>query len=257
MQTVINWLHKFDIPVRRCGYPQNHIKITHDLREFLEGHLLGDGSLPETGNPTTYYAHGDKNEEYVEWLSRKLSNFGIEQSGSINKRVYRGRVYYAYKSKGYIEFSGMRERWYINKKKKVPDDFEISPTSILFWYVGDGTYSVADKKYPNAKCCKIGTSLGNVVRIKCQLEDIGIICSITSQGLSILSETRNDFFEYILRSKNTPPRCYSYKFPKEFQGAFNTQGDNKRVSTQRSLLPPLPPRSSPPENFGAVGEVSN
>ncbi len=191
----------------------NHLNLSDRKVEFIEGNLLGDGSIFKHGNICARYAHSEKNKKFLEWLSRKLDNFGIEQVGSLRKNdseLVEG-VTYQYWSRSYVELTELRERWYSSGMKRIPPDLDITPIRLFNWYIGD------DSLFPNGSCKIASTRPDSELKlIKNKLEDIGITCSVTSMGLYIWVESSTDFFEYIIRSNLYPP-CYSYKFPDYFQ----------------------------------------
>lgn len=141
--TIWYWLHKLGISIRSNGEGVflangNYLDMSSRLQEFIEGELLGDGSIQMTGQRSAQYQHGSKYEKYVIWLSGEFAGQGIEQSGKIYKRKTGWGVGYHYYSKSYPELVPIRQCWYPNGKKIVPQD--LKPTSIMLrqWYIGDG-----------------------------------------------------------------------------------------------------------------------
>ncbi|KXA92680.1 hypothetical protein AKJ65_07185 [candidate division MSBL1 archaeon SCGC-AAA259E19] len=187
----------------------NHLNLSDRGIEFVEGNLLGDGSLFRHGNISSRYAHSEKNKEFLKWLSHKLKGFGIEQTGRLRKNDSESAygTTYQYWSKSYVDLSELRERWYPLGKKSIPQNLEISPTRLFNWYLGDGTL------FSN-NSCRIASArpASKLEIVKNQFLDIGITCSIGCNGIYVWVGSSEDFFEYILQSDLNPP-CYSYKFP--------------------------------------------
>lgn len=163
------WMKKFQIPKRSCSEAQrlrqsNHVTLTKELLELLNGMLLGDGHLarqekgwsPKLWRPC-------KHEEYLVWLSAKLFQLGVEQGGKINKYTRlmqlpgnkHSKFYtsFLYSSRSYLELVKLHDLWYrkarkeekfkTGKQKKyikiLPGNLQLTSLTCLMWYLGDGT----------------------------------------------------------------------------------------------------------------------
>lgn len=212
--TIYNWLRKFDIPVQQRGKRPNHVELTDELCEFLDGLLLGDGNI-HPRHAGAAYQHRDSNIEYLEWLSDKLREFGLERSGKIYEYEQRGCPDGHYKTKDYIELTEFYQRWYGEEgDKTVPEDISLTPTVLMNWYIGDGSYN------PNPRGgLRIGVICENMRKglpaLKEKLENLEIECTICSDGLRVGNSYQDRFFNYILSNGMEIPPCYEYKFPKE------------------------------------------
>lgn len=127
----------------------NNVVLINELKEFLDGELLGDGHL----NPVTYngivtsvrYQHGSSKKRYLQWLGMVLTNYGIKRCGNIRKRLHEIPtsksicIDYHYCSKSYRELVSYYSRWYPNRKKIVPKDLKLTPVTVRQWYIGDGS----------------------------------------------------------------------------------------------------------------------
>jgi len=200
--TIYNWLKKFGIPI---NLRLNRIELTNDLCEFLDGLLLGDGCIYPKGR-SAIYTHTEKHKEYLEWLSSKLESLGMEE---VSLRLD-SRGDFRYKSRAYVDLMEVRERWYPSGSKRIPSDVKITPTTLMNWYVGDGTFYRDDYEailgVKNEKCRK------RLPIVKSKLEEIGIHSTVNSTGLAIYkSDSLDRFFEYIGGAERPP--CYNYKFP--------------------------------------------
>jgi len=207
--TIYNWLRKFNIPVQQRGKRPNHVELTDELCEFLDGLLLGDGNI-HPRHAGAAYQHRDKHIRYLEWLSDKLEEFGLERSGKIYEYEQRGRPDGHYKTKDYIELSEFYRRWYDDGKKVIPEDLDLTPTVLLNWYVGDGT--LKDTVYLSAIKEQLREGIPLLVG---KLEEAGIESTINSLGIRIRNKSLDRFFEYVLSDGAEIPPCYEYKFPRE------------------------------------------
>jgi len=204
--TIYKWLRKFDIEVRERGTPANHLELSDELLEFLNGSLLGDGCihLAHHGKSASYEER-DTHGEYLNWLSNQLLRLGVE-SRDIKKEK---KGTFVLGTKYYRELVKVRDKWYPNGKKKVPKDIELTSTSLLNWYLGDGSYDPNDTARIGVFSLKDG-----LPQLQSGLEKVGIKANINSGGLRIRKESLDRFFDYILSDGVEIPPCYEYKFPR-------------------------------------------
>lgn len=195
--------------LRRCtGSPRkaNCVNLTEEVEDFLNGLLLGDGCLTIGKAKSAYYTHGDKNKEYIEFLSSKFKSFGIK--GKIRK--YKDKEAYSFKSLHYYEFYKMAKRWYPNGKKLIPSNFLITPNSLKNWYIGDGNYS----NTPLIDSSNF--SFESLIKISLELKDVGINNTLNEfkdrKRIRISTNSIKQFFSYILSVDNFIPPPYLYKF---------------------------------------------
>lgn len=182
----------------------NYIKITNKLEEFINGLLLGDGSMYYTGRKKScVYGHTDKNKEYLEWLKDKLNLFGIQ---CLEIKPHTNNTWLL-KTKAYRDFISIREKWYPLGKKKIPD-IKLTPITLFNWYIGDGSY---DKKSKSTKVviCSEFDQIGKIVMAE-KLKLINIKNSVYSNCIYI--KDKKSFFKYITNHKYKIPDSYKYKF---------------------------------------------
>ena len=181
----------------------NYFNISEELIHFLNGLLLGDGCLVYTTNKKScWYGHSDKNKEYLEWLQNNFRKFGIKCS---NIKTHTNNCY-ALKTLSYRNFTKIRELWYPNGKKKIPD-INITPITLFNWYIGDGSYSKG--KHPKVVICSQFDEKGKDTMAK-KFKNIGIKNSVYWNCIYIKS--RDIFFKYVLNHNYKIPKCYKYKF---------------------------------------------
>lgn len=186
-------------------------------KEHVDGFLLGDGSVGIDKRMKSKKARAKCGLEYEEF-SRYLISFFDEIS--INKYKdkkmkqgfhWEGRTRY---SKEWYE---QYLRWYPEgqdgkRLKQVPDDVVISPTSVMMWYLGDG--SVVHPQDDSTVMLRISTDgfkrEGVELLVK-KLNDIGIVCHRNNENrVQIKARGIPYFFDYIGRT--SPVKCYDYKF---------------------------------------------
>lgn len=206
--TIYKWLDKHDIDRRgRNEQRKNWAEPSDRLIESLEGGLLGDGYMgrPNDGGGA-YYQEADSTRAYLEWLQEHYDERGMD--GWIGRT--NGFTNWRYTSNKYMDLVPLWERWYSTGEKRIPDDFEITPTKMLFWYVGDGWLSEShDEAVVGIAGFDLADHFDMVVG---QLHERGITASVYKQGIRIWAESHTDFFEYINQSDVGIPDGYAYKF---------------------------------------------
>lgn len=185
----------------------NHIELTPKAIEELDGFLLGDGCLVPHNMISASYTHTDNYPQYIKWLRKHLSDYGLEITIPNENRL---------DSKSYRELYDQRLRWYPEGQKEIPPDLILTPPTLRNWYIGDGGYY---KGYNNTK-------KGETVMIYCtklkpellypQFKELEIPVTKYKKGLYIPAKNRRTFFEYITSDNPNIPPCYHYKLPKGF-----------------------------------------
>lgn len=213
--TVCKWMKKCDIPRRDSGKAQHVAKrhsvdLTDYQKRYIEGLILGDGYVNGFKYAGSFYL-GDSSKEYVKYLSEIFNDFGIKNDVS-----ERANDFYLY-TKRYPIFKQFREQWYSEEGKRIPEDYKITPVSLLNWYIGDGFRSKFRNEYNSEEVhVGIANSLFSSEKKKeiiDQLSERGIKASLHRDGeITILKDSQPAFFEFILQGGSIPP-SYEYKFP--------------------------------------------
>lgn len=195
----------------------NYIKLTKNLIYFLDGLLLGDGSLiMASRQKSVCYSHTDKNRSYLEWLAVQLVKFGLGVA-----KIRKNGNAFAIRTKYYRDLKWLRNHWYPHGRKKVPVDIEITPTILRNWYIGDGSYrkgkinknGVSTKKGERVLIAMEFDKEGKE-RLSGKLTLLGFSNTIHHEGIYIRARDRNSFFKFMLSDNLVIPECYKYKFPR-------------------------------------------
>jgi len=194
------------------------LPLGRDVYNFLSGLLLGDGGIYYAPSQKSgCYQHADKHEEYIIWLFDKLGEFGFNH-GPIYRRengVCTMRTKY-YRG----DLIKLRNKWYPQGKKCVPNDIIITPDCLKNWYIGDGSYrkgSNGTKKGERVFLCMEFDDRGRV-HLSEKLKILDIENNIYSNGIYIVARSRKRFFEYMQSGYSFIPPCYEYKFPEVYCG---------------------------------------
>jgi len=215
--TIYNWLRKFNIPIRSYSEAihldrANHCDLSGEAIEWINGELLGDGSIYSQSECSARFSYGTQYLEYAQYVSDTLKSFGVEQSGKIKKHYdKRHDVYfYNYISRFYEEILSIRKRWYPEGKKIIPKDLKLTPLTCRQWYIGDGCLYNRKNRNPSillAACCFSDKDIFYLIN---QLNKFGIISTKQSRNIIHISACSvKDFLNYI---GECPVKCYQYKW---------------------------------------------
>lgn len=218
--TIHNWLVKFNIPRRNLSKAThlarvNHVDLTPELLELIEGELLGDGSLRLSSKWSAHYQHSSQHKPYVEWLSKVLASFGVQQSGKINSREKEdGHIGYSYTSLSYEEFQLLQFRWYPEGKKIVPPDLILTPLIVRQWYIGDGSLKKPKKYSPAIILSSPDFPQEDIERLIAMLKGLGFDASRwpSTNEIYISTYSTKQFLDYIGPCPQEIQNIYGYKF---------------------------------------------
>lgn len=179
------------------------------FNEILDGLLLGDGCLIKR-NLNARYSHSCKHKEYLEWLQRYFEDNGISVTPKIYQKNEGRGIYYQIQSRVNPILTTQYERWYLNKKKTVPQDIELTPLSVLHWYIGDGGLD-SDKGYLRQISLAAHSFSYNERQILVdKLNRLGFKASNRKNGLICIAKSSiSSFLNWIGAS---PVESYNYKW---------------------------------------------
>lgn len=191
----------------------NHITVSSELEEYLDGLLLGDGSLYSRESGNVSYCHSDSFKEYIVWLKGKLEELGLPC-----REVYKSGSVFKIKSIVTPELRQIYGRWYPNGEKQIPQDLTVTPTILKNWYVGDGSYYKRenDRRYDNLYIASLFDREGKQRLVRQLNEDISIKASNIVNGVWFSTKTRHELFDFMLSNRPEIPPGYKYKFPDKY-----------------------------------------
>lgn len=223
--TIRYWIKKFNISQRSLNESVhlarvNHCKLSLKATEWINGELLGDGSLTTTSkednlpseNLSALFRYSSKHKEYINYISSTLKSFGIKQSGRIIKQYNRKQENYCYKynSHSYKELMFIYRKWYPKGKKVIPKDLELNSLTLRQHYIGDGSL-IHQNKNKRIILCTCGFSIFNVNRLVKQLNNLGFkaMRQPSLNTIHISTYSVKNFLNYI---GECPVNCYQYKW---------------------------------------------
>jgi hypothetical protein len=217
-ETIYNWLRKFHIPIRSYSESNhlrqaNHCNLSQETIDFINGELLGDGSLQSISKYSANFRYTSKYYEYIQYISDTLKSFGIEQSGKIYKNYCKksNQVYYHYASLNYIELLSIYKQWYIDGKKIIPKDLILNSLISKQFYISDGYIEHPKNAKPRIRLAACDFSIADTERLVNQLNQLGFKATrnISRNIIAISTSSTKDFLDYI---GICPVNCYQYKF---------------------------------------------
>ena len=134
-------LGSFITSTKRIG-PHNN-----NILEFIKGSLLGDGHLELHGNGSRLCLQQESsNKAYLLWSHQFLAEKGYcnPEVPKIQTRIgNKGKVRHVLRLKTWTfsNLNYLHSEFYLNNKKIIPQDFEITPFMLAIWIKDDGSRS--------------------------------------------------------------------------------------------------------------------
>lgn len=216
--TIWYWIKKFNILARSRGEGlhirrANHCDLSKRAIEWINGELLGDGSLCSHSPYSAKFAYASKYHEYAKYISDTLKSFGIEQAGKIIKQYHSERDYFSYHyySLRYVELLSICKHWYPEGKKIVPKDIKLTPITLRQLFIGDGSLINQKDRRRFIRLSTNGFTISDVEWLVKQLNELGFraVRQPSKNVIRIPSYSTKDFLNYI---GNCPVSCYQYKW---------------------------------------------
>ncbi len=114
--------------------------------EILNGTMLGDGGIALAGRhrdlPYFTYGHSEKQSELTTYIAKALKT----SISVINKKSGFSKTPFYKTSSAHPYFSKLHDDWYHTGEKQVPKDLEITPLTLAWWYMDDGSRCWSKRK---------------------------------------------------------------------------------------------------------------
>lgn len=111
------------------------LPLTIFEKEVVAGCLLGDGSLMKSGKHYRLRINYTiRHWEYVNWKYELIKRICVSLPNFVpaNSSVRVGTI-------GHPDLSVIREIWYREGFKEIPNDFRLTPLALAIWFQDDGT----------------------------------------------------------------------------------------------------------------------
>ena len=217
-RTILYWMEKLNIS-RRSKSLTNHLMqknediiLSQKAKDFINGELLGDGTVIQRSIYSAYYSHGSKYKEYLEWLIENFQSWGIECM-QIRKRECENYIGYYFATHDYPTFIEFRKRFYPNGKKIIPKNINLSPIVLRQFYIGDGGLIKSKSGKFSIKLYTYGFSIKDVLFLMVKLKELGI--ETTRQKSNIIHigvKSAPKYLDYIGKCPEEIKDIYGYKW---------------------------------------------
>ena len=192
--------------------------LNENMISWIDGFLIGDGSgRPNYNKQIGRVSCGVQHKEFCEYMMSELKVYKppppkfyfYQKKNKFNDN----EGFWDMSTKAHPDLYKATIRWYPDKhlNKQVPEDVRINSTSVMLWYLGDGT--VVNKN--NTCVVRLSTDSFPKEQVEAilipKLKSLGIDCTRTSENrIRIVAKGIPAFFDLIGRT--SPVKCYSYKF---------------------------------------------
>ena len=200
---------------RTLNYNESYM---HDpIVGLLDGFLLGDGSIQLNERTRVGRAIcGLEHYEFCNYLMMCFKDYDPLTRKINSKSMKQGYVWNG-QTKSHPDFYDQYHRWYkldesTNRYiKHIPEDVRITPTSVMLWYLGDGSVVNEVSNSIKLRLSTDGFEPDEVIFLADKLKDTGIPCHRNSDNrIYIEAKGIGPFFNLI--GKKSPIKCYEYKF---------------------------------------------
>ena len=113
--------------------------LSEEQKSLVLGCLLGDGYMRCKINAHLQVTHSIHQRSYVDWKYKYLLKYVLTPP-----KAYKGngkRIGYRFFTRSLPVFTGFYRRFYIDRKKQVPEDLVMTPLVLAVWYMDDGSKS--------------------------------------------------------------------------------------------------------------------
>lgn len=192
------------------------MKNMHDteLRDLVDGLLLGDGSIEEGGRFSI--SQSGKHQPWIPILAEQLRAAGFfvvtshspERCVVIKGKRCKRQARQALRTHRSLFFKEQRIRWYPKGVKRVPADVSIKPMSLMAWLCGDGVCASGGYR---VEFCTDSFTIKDVQYLMQRLvQEYGWSPSRTDRNRIrlCLQEDRDGLREVV---KRYLPRCFDHK----------------------------------------------
>lgn len=143
---ICNLLDRYKINKRERFCFRLHEKyiFSKEQEEIITGALLGDGHITKQGLGNSQFTYTSSIRSHVEYIANFFKEVLTEETKNIKKLSYfdkrTNKTYTRYLIRTFnnIVFTELREKWYKEGIKFIPEDTMLTPKTCLVWYMGDG-----------------------------------------------------------------------------------------------------------------------
>ena len=108
---------------------------------------------------------------------KELETCGIRcrRNGPYRTSALNERLTYHFHSESRPEFRTVYLNWYGNGKKRVPDNFQLTPRKLFHWFIGDGSIAHWQFGSPGVHLATCAFSDSDIARLRAELSKLGLV----------------------------------------------------------------------------------
>jgi len=192
-------------------YTYSGCSLSFIQEQVLIGKMLGDGSLT---NSSVAFGHKELHEDYTDFTLKCLGSLaGKRQADTMSgygTTISRGR------SISTEEIDKLFESW--SKSVGHVPKLTLTPISLAFWYLDDGSVCLNDNQKPRASFATCGFTKESCLNLKASLANLGITSEVNGEEgrlrVTLSADSTDLLFSYIC---NLVPESMQYKLPPQFR----------------------------------------
>lgn len=205
-------------------------------REVLTGKLLGDGSISADGR-SVLWGHSVEQKEYSDWTAECLGGLAHPTEASAISGYGTSMVRRRTVSSDLVQ--GLTARFArVSGRKCVPDDLVLTPISLAFWYMDDGSLGHSEGQLDRANFATCGFTQEDNELLVASMGRLGISASVHGQpGRLRIAVNANDAELLFLMIAPYVHPSMQYKLPTRFRG--NRTAWIPKVEYKPALVPQI------------------
>jgi len=195
--------------------------------EIIIGLLLSDADLarPSSANSNSHFHLSQKTsrKDFIVETQSYLKKLGFDST--ITKSLTKEKFSQLdLNTRRHVIWTELRKRWYVDDFKTIPKNLELTPRTLAWWYMGDGS-STRGKKYKNQVNITFSTqgfAKYDALFLGKKLEKLGFVTSYSNvrglmdkgkhgTGLRILISKQSSVREFLLMIKPFILPVFEYK----------------------------------------------
>ena len=144
--TIKNNLIKYKIPIISDRRHRNKCLVfSKKEKEFISGCLLGDAHISRAKGKSSEFRYNSSHKDHTFFIYKFLAKFSAPKykKGPVkvlkwDRRTKKEYTSYKFRTISNISFFDLRNKWYPDEIKKIPEKLILTHLTCLLWYIGDG-----------------------------------------------------------------------------------------------------------------------
>ena len=118
----------------------NKLAVSARQEEILKGSILGDAYITSRGQ--IQFEQSSIQKEYLFWKHKQLESISYRNINVVYRYDKRfDKTYSSFRFWTRQYFLHWRNKFYVNNKKVIPRDIQLTPLALAVWYMDDGCFS--------------------------------------------------------------------------------------------------------------------